>query len=307
MTKSHVYVILGDITHLKCDAWMLPSDSKSSVTRVWTDEIPELADAVSQTTSDLYTSGKLFALALDGWPPGTPLPIMTAVPLNGFTNAAELAPRVAEFVRVGAREAKARRGGSTATRPIPLLAMPLFGASGGGGHLLKGDILDVILDQARLTATEEGVDVVLVLRDERTFALAQVKRKPSKYWEALDRGLLKKAQELAEIAKTGRLVPFMGAGTSVSAGAPTWANLIKLLAQSAGLSDTEITELLASGMDALDQAAYLRARHETRLAEAPSEERTPPMTFNEEIARLVNLTRYGLAVVPGDVVNAFDR
>ena len=295
MTKSHVYVILGDITHLKCDAWMLPSDSQSSVTKSWTDAVPELAAAMSHTASESYTSGKLFALALDGWPRDAPLPIMTAVPLNGFANAAELAPRVAAFVRVGAREAKARRGGNTASRPIPLLAMPLFGTSGGGGHLLKGDVLDVILREAHKTATEEGVDLVLVLRDERTFALAQVKRKAPRYWKALDGGLLDKAQELAEIAKTGRLVPFMGAGTSVSAGAPTWADLIKLLAQSAGLSDDERTGLLTSGMDALDQAAYLRARHDTKLAEASARDGMHLPTFNEEIARLVNLTRYGLA------------
>lgn len=239
MTNSHVYAIRGDITHLKCDAWMLPSDSKSSVTTVWTDAVPELAEAVSRTSDTDYSSGELHALPLHRWPEDSPLPIMTAVPLHGFDKAEDLRPRITAFVQAGAREARRRRESGSGGRPIPLLAMPLLGASGGGGHLLKGDILEVILDQARLTATEEGVDVVLVLRDERTFALAQVKRKPSKCWEALDRGLLKKAQELAEIAKTGRLVPFMGAGTSVSAGAPTWANLIKLLAQSVGLSNDE--------------------------------------------------------------------
>ena len=298
MANSHVFVIRGDITHLKCDAWMLPSDSRSSVTTAWTDAIPGLADAVSRTTSSGYRSGELFALALDGLPTEDPLPIMTAVPLRGFADADELAPRIREFVRVGAREAKRRREDhpSIVSRPIPLLAMPLFGTLGGGGHLLKGDVLDVILREAQKTATEEGVDVVLVLRDERTFALAQVKRKAPRYWQSLDGGLLRKAQGLAEIAKLGRLVPFMGAGTSVSAGAPIWADLIKLLAEKAGLSDAEKIGLFEGGMDALDQAAYLRARHETRMAEASSSEDGCALpTFNMEIASLVSLSRYGLA------------
>jgi len=34
-----VYVILGDITHLKCDAWMLPSDAEYEVGKQWTDAV----------------------------------------------------------------------------------------------------------------------------------------------------------------------------------------------------------------------------------------------------------------------------
>jgi len=297
MTQSHLYVIMGDITHLKCDAWMLPSDSQRNVEEHWIKAVPGLAKAVARTEDAEYWSGSKFTLALRGLDPCSPLPILTAVPLNGFENADELRPRIEEFIRVGAHQAALRRTGSDSERPNALLAMPSFGTAGGGGRLRKGKILQVILEQARETASEVGVDVVLVLRDKKMFALAQVKRKDLKFWgELTARGLLDEAKELAKIAKTGRLVPFMGAGVSVSAGAPTWEKLIESLAEGAGLNPDETESLFQEKMDPRDQAAYLRSRYESaspvvvRGALAKQS-----VSFNEEIAKRVNLARYGLA------------
>jgi len=297
MTQSHVYVIMGDITHLKCDAWMLPSDSDYNVETHWINDVPGLDEALSRTSDHAYTNGKKFALPLEGWGSASPLPILTAVPLNGFEEAAELRPRIEKFIRVGAYQASLRRTGSKDERPNALLAMPSFGTAGGGGRLLKGDILHVILEQTRETASEVGVDVVIVLRDKKMFALAQVKRKDPKYWgELAERGLLDKAQELADKAKAGRLVPFMGAGVSVSAGAPTWGELIESLAEGANLNPDEAASLLDGKMDPRDQAAYLRSRYEhTGQMSASGALAKPVLSFNEQIANRVNLAQYGLA------------
>jgi len=252
---------------------------------------------VGRTRHSEYTDGSKFALPLSGWAPHLPLPILTAVPLKGFEDAADLGPRIKEFIRVGAKEARKRPNLVGSARPNPLLAMPSFGTAGGGGRLLKRAVLQVILDQARETASEIGVDVVIVLRDERMFALAQVKRKDPQYWgELTERGLLNEARRLADIAKTGRLVPFLGAGVSVSAGAPIWADLIKSLADGAHLDQAESDSLLKGGLDSLDQAAYLRARYDSQSrGVAPGGTTKPTMSFNEEIAKRVDVAQYGLA------------
>lgn len=294
MHQSHVYVIMGDITHLQCDAWMLPSDSKYAVEPHWTGVVG-LEAAVKRSRQDAYSNGHQFALPLSDWNTALPMPILTAVPLNGFSAAADLKPRIEAFIRAGAAASRQRQAGTrtTPTRPNPLLAMPSFGSDGGGGRLRKGDILSAILEQARVTGAEEGVDVVLVLKDQKSFALAQVKRRSSEFWSELsDRDLLDQAKDLAAIAKTGRLVPFMGAGTSVSAGAPSWKELIAELSWDLDLAKDERAALLDGDLDARDQAAYLRARFDSDKdnGEIPSEQ-----TFNDSVIRHVDLPRYGLA------------
>jgi len=294
MRQSHVYVVMGDITHLQCDAWMLPSDSEYTLADHWTG-VAGLSEAVQRSHQDDYSSGREFAVPLRDWDAHAPLPILTAVPLYGFTEVAELRPRIDAFVRAGAAASKTRRaagGGTSAARPNPLIAMPSFASDGGGGSLRKGDILQTILHQARETGAAVGVDVVLVLRDEKLFALAQTKRRASEYWsELIDRDLLDKAKSLSAVAKAGHLVPFMGAGTSVSAGAPSWTDLIKALADDAALAPEESAALLDSHMDARDQAAYLRGRYESDF------QGREDLTFNHAVSKHVDLSRYGLAPV----------
>jgi len=292
MAPSHVYVVMGDITHLKCDAWMLPSDSEYQLAHHWA-AVDGISNAVHRSHSDGFTNGSKFATPLVGWDAELPLPILTAVPLRGFTDAVDLRPRVEAFIKAGATASKERRKANptaSSARPNALLAMPAFASDGGGGRLRKGDILETLLQQARETAAEVCVDVVLVLRDEKLFALAQMKRRAPEFWSELtDRKLLEKAKSLSSIAKSGQLVPFMGAGTSVSAGAPSWTELIKALANDADLAPDEQAALLESQMDARDQAAYLRERFDS------GDEPRHDSTFNHAVARHVNLTRYGLA------------
>lgn len=294
MTASHVYVVMGDITHLECDAWMLPSDSNYNVASHWTG-VSDLSAAVRRSHQPGYSSGQDLAIPLTGWASKLPLPVLTAVPLRGFTDADDLRPRIRAFIRVGAAAARERRiadDGPIAARPNPLLAMPSFASDGGGGRLRKGDILEAILDQARETAAEVGVDVVLVLKDEKLFAVAQMKRRAPEFWsELMERDLLDHAKSLSSLAKAGRLVPFMGAGTSVSAGAPSWKGLIGALAEDAKLRPDERTALLDSHMDARDQASYLRDRFDS------DKDSRADRTFNDAVSRHVNLPRYGLAPV----------
>lgn len=163
-----------------------------------------------------------------------------------------------------------------------------FGTGEGGAAHVRGDVIRLILEEARSAGAESSVDVVLVLRDEKDFALAQELRKRGggPWWNSLAPELLARAEELSKEAQNGNLVPFMGAGVSISAGAPDWKELIQRLAQRISLSPSELQSLDSRGV--LDQAGILRTLYEERRKEGwPS--------FNEAIADEVHLERYGLA------------
>ena len=290
MDNPHVFVTLGDVTHVECDAWMLPSDRHYSVTEGWLTAVPALCGRIEDSHAEDFGSGNVLATPVVGWIDGLPLPILTAVPFEGVRSKVDLIDlgnAVRDFVRVGAEQAKKHQLEPRRTKH--LLAMPSFGTAGGGGQLKRGEILQVLLDNAQSASVEYDIDVVIVLREERMFALAQQLRKRMQTWEALDDALLNTAKELAVKARDGKLVPFMGAGVSVSAGGPTWGELIRALAVGIGLVQSEVDLLVNSKHGVLDQAAYLRERY--RL-ERPH---LVDGGFGEAVAQAVQLDRYGLA------------
>lgn len=84
----------------------------------------------------------------------------------------------------------------------------------------------------------------------------------------------------------------MGAGVSVSAGAPSWDELLRRLARRMNLDDETTEALFRPGRDALDQAAYLRA---VFIDSKDPEDRREDGGFAEAIAEEVSMRRYGLA------------
>ena len=291
MDIPHVFVTLGDITHVACDAWMLPSDIRFTVTKGWLAAVPALHDRLVESRADEFARGETLATPILRWDESLPLPILTAVPFEGVRSKVdliELGNAVRDFVRVGAEQAKKRQLEPRRTKH--LLAMPSFGTAGGGGQLKRGEVLQVLLDNAQSASIEFDVDVVVVLRDDRMFALAQQLRKRSaKTWAVLDVNLLNAAKRLAVKARDGKLVPFMGAGVSVSAGGLTWSELIRTLAVGVGLAQSDVDLLVDSKHGALDQAAYLRELYRQKapyLADGG---------FGEAVAQAVQLDRYGLA------------
>ncbi|WP_139416167.1 SIR2 family NAD-dependent protein deacylase [Agromyces laixinhei] len=277
--RSHVFIIRGDITNLACDAWLLPSDSRMEVADAWLSAVPDAAGRLPAAARRAIDRDEILAARLDTHE-GDPVPILTTVPLYGVRQTDDLRPAVRAFIEAGAAAPHYTK------RPTRLLAMPFFGAQGGGGSALRGDILRVLLDEAGSTAERLGVDVALVLRDEKAYALAQHVRRTEHGWEGLDHALVEKARTLGDHAKAGRLVPFMGSGVSVSAGAPVWSELLRRLAHDAGLDDVEREQL--SNRDPLDQAALLRAAFEAR-------DGTAKHAFSAAVAQHVERKRYGLA------------
>lgn len=292
MSTSHVFVTMGDLKNIACDAWLLTTDHSPPVARKWTDALPDLAEAAAPERAAPFYQDKTLAFPLTGWPLDRPLPVLTAVPMHGITKARQIEPAITQFIQAAAaasreRRAKAAKSGAAKTpsnRPVPLLALPLFGTGGGGAGPIRGEIMTRLLEASLDAATQEGVDVVLVLTNPKDFALAQQVRKRDRgtWHRVLSPVLQKHAVELAERARANQLVPFMGAGVSVSAGAPTWSELIVRLAARVGLRREELTNLQKRNV--LDQATILRAIFDQRK-----------LSLNGAIVDEVALERYGLA------------
>lgn len=280
---SHVFVIRGDITSLACDAWMLPTSRRLGLDR-WADQVSRLHERAAATDTSAMRSGDRRTAVLAGAEGLEPQVVLTAVPHGGFTEDPDPRPAVEEFFATAAaairnRPGRDRRDGD---RPRSLIAMPFFATRGGGGSRRRGEILGLLLDAMHSGAKEHDVDAVLVLRDAEAYALAQRKRAddPSSFHE-LGEPLLTRVHALVPDARSGRLVPFMGAGVSASAGGPSWSALIERLAERVLRDPRAAKSLLHPRRDALDQAAALRAawdEHPDAVA----------VTFNEVVAEELN-------------------
>lgn len=283
MTQSHVFVAMADILNLKCDAWLLPTDSRVRIEHHWLIAHPELQKLAATSASADFRDGVSLAEPIRHWDPDAPLPIMTAVPDDGNWTPVAVTKRLDAFVQsaVGAIP-------GSGTRPQRLLALPFFGTAGGGAGNHLGAALRAILDACNELVSRYGVDIVLVLRDRAAFALAQKLRREasdSSTWPSLSDQLHERAKHLGGIARAGHLVPFLGAGVSVSAGAPSWKQLLDKLRTGVRLEAAE--EAAFDGIGALDQAGVLEQLY--------SDQRGSGSAFGEAVAEAVDLPRYGLA------------
>ncbi|MBN9790086.1 MULTISPECIES: SIR2 family protein [unclassified Pseudonocardia] len=273
---GHVFVVPGDITRFACDAWLLPTDCTLHLTRGWlrtVDGLGPARDALGAEADDLRTE-RTVALALPRWE--GPRPVLTAVPIHGVRDARD----VAERVEAGLREASRVARDTRSARGRPLVAMPLFGGAGGGGDAFRGTLVRAALETAR--ATDAEVDVALVLREERDLAQAQRLRRQEedRWWPGLDDALREHSATLAGHAGRGRLVPFIGAGVSISAGLPTWAGLVERLTTER-LSAADRAEFRQ--LDILDQAEILERGYADRAA------------FAAAVVGHTSADRYGIA------------
>ncbi|QOT17931.1 SIR2 family protein [Paenarthrobacter sp. YJN-5] len=132
------------------------------------------------------------------------------------------------------------------------------------------------------------MDIVLVLRDRAAFSLAQKLRRDegeTSAWSGLDVKLQEKAQWLGRQARAGHVVPFLGAGVSVSAGAPSWKDLLQKLKEGVELDAQDDAGF--SGLPLVDQAGI--------LSQLYSEQHSTSEAFGKAICDAVSLEKYGLA------------
>lgn len=284
MTQPHVFVAMADILHLECDAWLLPTDSHVSIRPYWKKAHPNLQQLAESSCGDLFRSGQSHAAAIYDWDQESPRPVLTAVPADNQWSPGVVAERIEAFVvaALGILNTPFNH------RPYRLLALPFFSTQGGGAGNHLGAALRAILNSISELALRYGVDIVLVLRDRSAYSLAQKLRRDvsnDSSWGLLGQQRHQKAKALGQRARDGQLVPFLGAGVSVSAGAPTWKELLRRLREG-----VDLHEFQASAFDSLtplDQAAVLEQffieQHGSREA------------FGKAVAAAVDLPRYGLA------------
>lgn len=284
MTQPHVFVALADILNLRCDAWLLPTDSSVRIESHWLRAHPDLIAVAAASASDDFRNGNALAQPLHPWNSAAPLPVMTAVPEDGTWSPSAVAERLEAFVN----NALKALPGSPDHRPNRLLALPFFGTAGGGAGNHLGAALRAILDASIRLAHHHRVDIVLVLKDKSAFSLAQKLRREAadgSPWSSLGNDLQEKATSLGQAARSGHLVPFLGAGVSVSAGAPSWSQLLDRLRSGVRLTAGQAAAF--DRLDVLDQAGVLEQlyadQHGSRAA------------FGKAVAAAVDLPRYGLA------------
>ena len=291
MDRGHVFVTLGDITHLECDAWLLPTDRAVSVEPGWRKAVPRLDERLGRTDKTALREGSASSVALWRENDSDPWPFLATVPYDGIrddSGVEHILRSTRAFVALAAAEIPSARH----NRSKRLFAIPNFGTAGGGGAQLRGRLAEALLDECLALARQFDVDLAIVLRSERSFARMQALRKARSGWHALPPEHEADAARLARDAASDRLVPFIGAGASMSAGGPSWDELLDSLADGLGLDAAQRKQLSAWG--ALDRASYLRERAVERAIEAGGSAEEGARTFAQKIADMVERPRYGL-------------
>ena len=243
---GHLFVTHGNLLKLACDAILVTSgleDGKPGhMSGVWDPlELPVTGKVADERNRAVLVRESRHELEPDVWVGHTGA--------TGEEKPAWYAKAVTEFIsRAGSRAR--RMGHRPLGDPRPLLGIPIVGTGHGGMARRKGEVVKEIVATIVDQLAEVDADVVFVLNDAAAYAAVQQarSRKGDGCWRSLDAGLRELAEPLVKRARANQLVLFMGAGTSMGAGLPSWNTLLRQLAHRAGVDDESALEQL----DALD-------------------------------------------------------
>ena len=263
---GHVFFIRGDITQLACDAWLLPTSRRITLTDTWKSRHPELMELrLLCNPSREWRSGDERVMPVTCWPKQKPMPWFVNVGGHEGKEAGWYVEGVRQFFDKVIPAVKSQGKRFLENRSKPLIALPLVGTGRGGGIKRAGEILSCLLPELYKAADE--VDIALVLNNEQAYAAAVAERKKHDFvnvaWPtSLSEKWREKAKYLANLAAINELVLFIGAGVSASAGLPDWAGLIRKLAEESGVfrNCEESTEYIKEGffnLDPKDQARVI--------------------------------------------------
>lgn len=261
MMAGHLFIVRGDLTQLHCDAWLMPTDFDLYVEPYWLNPEPpgflEAMSALAENPPADWLTGQRRILPVPHWWPNSRsrpwLANLLGQPLDGLHRVVE------EFIDVVTSENRTPRN----DRERLLLALPVISTGKGGGAKVKGQVIASLVRSLLKFAKEREVDLVLVTYTDAALAAAQQARKAHlESWTDLGDALLQQARSLAEVGQSQGLALFLGAGVSVSAGLPSWNDLLKHLAEQIGFAQDELTEFQT--LDVLDRGSILDRRFRAR-------------------------------------------
>ena len=247
---GHLFVIRGDLTKLACDDVLIPTDEGVVIEAPWREMAPTLGPGTTWGDNSVIPHPR---------PPGDgPRVWLGRVGADERTPTEHFSSVIAAFAE-RARSDLAPGDGRAKQR----LAVNLVGSGKGGAISRKGALIKTILHALNAAADTHDVDVVLVTWSAKAYAAVQHIRRvechPS-FPEGVDPEgrLMERAERLADYARSGNLVLFLGAGVSAGAGLPTWRDLLTTTAERLGLTGEQCRQL--DRRDPRDAAAILAAQ-----------------------------------------------
>jgi hypothetical protein len=248
-TPGHLFVIDGDLTKVACDALLIPTDANRRIEKHWDSLFVDRTKPPGREFSADERVQKLepadvSASAPDVW--------LSQFGHRGGATNKWYADGIAAFVQRAGDEYEPIAG-------VPRrVAVNVAGSGAGGAQNDKGTLIKTIVPRLVEAAQEHEIDVVLVCWGRRQYDAAQRARRDvegvTPVWLTPD------IARLADRAREGDLVLFVGAGVSMGAGLGSWSDLIGELANAANLEQADEARLRR--LDIRDQAAILANRLE---------------------------------------------
>lgn len=245
---GHVFVVNGAVEHLGAEAVVVPTDRAFTVEASWHATFPGSSPAEVRPV-DWQTTGAGQARGHPGvWFLDVARPTI-----------AELAAALDALLEDIADHLDRNR---TDRRARPLIAVPTLGVRHGGFAHERGALIGALLDSGEAAAHAHGVDVVFVARSRSAFSAFQAARR-ARARARRDPAAAEGSRQrlLGKYAREGRVALLVGAGVSMSAGLPSWKELIESLAEQVGVTGIDT-------LPPLDQAQLLSARYDRKLGSA---------------------------------------
>jgi hypothetical protein len=282
MSRSHLFVIHGDLTHVHADGYLIPADWRLEIGLPWRGVLGDLPEPgyreLPAVEPQRIKWGVLErpapAVASDGTQRDPSLLLVADIasttrdisrPINGLKVALGIAAD-----HWGAH--------GVTRRDRPLLAMPLIGCGRGGFQGIQGAVVESLLTALDAQVPGLPFDVVLVCYDRAQYAAVQSTRTRQRLClPHLPSTFEKPADALAEHAAHGSLGVLFGAGVSMPLGLPSWKTLLSRLAQGttveglgdlSGLDPMDAASLVLSGMTAGPEPGAGQEEFKRRLSES---------------------------------------
>lgn len=292
--SGHLFVVNGDVTRIACDAVLIPVDD------TWWVETQAFGSLIGMTEkgpvpghpSEWPPSGMwrqaVGSFGVDG-ALGQPDIWVGDIGRQLLPDSIHFAERGRSFIAEAAAAVRSRgRENVAGFNRRPLLCMNVLGSGAGGKRSQRGQLLDALVPALIDAAISNDADVVLVCHGLTMYAAAQSVRRRlavgsgiDTAWAGLSAPLREEGSRLADIAREGHLVLFMGAGVSADVGVPAWKPLLESLAR----------DLLEFGEQDLASLGKLDARDQAHLIEL----RAGRLQFKLALEEKMKATHHGLA------------